>query len=483
MNTLKVFQITNALLLIGLLLRIVSTVKLSHKAQLWLIITISLSPIILYIPWSHPEVFSFVFLCWGLIEYWEHNKKTAITLISVASLQNPAIAIVSLIILIKEFFFEYKKLCKEIILLGLCSSIVLLPYVFYWIYFHHFSLITTSGAASFEFISFKKILSLFIDPNFGLLIYIPVLLITFVYLIIKKDRQAILGLVSLILIAIICSTQLNWNSGMMYINRYSVWMIPIIIIILVKYISSLSTKKYFFQILAYILTTGIITLYCFYEYDTSNSVKFSPVSKVLISNVPALYNPPADVFVERALGRETLEFPVSVYNNSGLRKSIILDDTNKIKYINGSFELSFNSDLYTLKEIKKEEDIFEHNVSAAFGKGWYNLEYNPNLGELFRWMGKESVLLIESAESRNVSINISIASFHTNKHCVIYWNDKEVFSSDIPTSTIKINVNVEAKQGENYLKIVSSNTETPKDVLHNKDTRNLSFVFNSLSIQ
>jgi hypothetical protein len=104
--------------------------------------------------------------------------------------------------------------------------------------------------------------------------------------------------------ATMCSTAGNWNCGMMYINRYSVWMLPIIVLICIYEIPKFSAKKINVYLCVAFLINMLIIGTLLYNYDGGNSVKFNFLSKEVLINTPGLYNPPYDVYAERALGRE-----------------------------------------------------------------------------------------------------------------------------------------------------------------------------------
>ncbi|MED0738689.1 hypothetical protein [Aneurinibacillus thermoaerophilus] len=480
LNPLKTFQLTNTLLLLLLIWWILYRTSFNYRTKLWLLISVILSPVCFYISWSHPEVFSFVFLFIGLLEFLEKRFILAVILTSIASFQNPGIAVVSAYIVLYQLF-SVKRVTYSAICTMLSSLLVFIPYVFYWIHYHQFSLISSTGFASLRLISLNKILSLFFDLNFGLIIYVPVLLLTLIWLALKLDRVAISGLILLLLIAIICSTQANWNSGMMYINRYSVWMIPIIIVSILRFIISLDRRKFIKYVMIFTLTTGVVSFYCMYEQDYQNYLKFGPVTKLILSNFPSLYNPPYEVFVERALGEEE-EFkdkiPLTLWNISGPRKTLMIDSkTGQMKYINDDLKINRNTDLFVMKKFEEGKDIFEQDEQGAFIRGWHSLEQDDK-GNKFRWTDKEAQLLIHSTQDHPTKIKMEISSFYSPRHCIIYLNDKVVFSGVIDVKSQSIEIKGNFVPGLNVLRIQSrEGAQSPKSIpeLKSSDARSLAF--------
>lgn len=488
-NPVKVFQFTNAMLLLFLCGWLLYKTSLSNREKLWVFLVTIINPIVFYIPWSHPEVFSFVFLFIGLLELMEGRKVSSSIFISIASLQNQAIAIISIGIILWELM-KTKRINLQILRLCLSSGIIFIPYVFYWIYFREFSLITATGYASAKHISLDKILSLFIDPNFGLVVYIPVLCVVLVWLLIHRDKKSYVWAGVLLLMATICSTQFNWNSGMMYIHRYAVWLIPVLIIATYGYVSGLNKKKFLTILTAHLVTTGSVLFFGLLNYKDgqSNHVRFSPLAKMIISIAPSIYNPPYEVFTERALGAEVASFsdelPLTVWNSQGARKSLVIDrETGLMGYLNGKFMFSGGPNLYTTQRYMAGEDIFEQDQIASFVYGWYGLEQNSVVR--WRWMAQESSLLLASLNTSSRTIKLTLSSFYKPRNILIYFNGEKVYEGNIGIEPEDVTFEANFVSGMNEMKIASvERGDAPKDLpeLNNPDGRILTFSVSSFSI-
>lgn len=306
-NELRSFQITNSLLLIFCLFILLHITNLTRSQKMWLFLFSAFSPIIFYITWIHPEVFSYSSVVVAVAFYLKKDYRLAVLASSLASLQNPPLSILTIYIVIYGWKANGLRL-RELSLLSVCASISLIPYLFYYSNYHVLSLIVACGASNISYISFDKIFSLFFDLNFGMLPYIPLLMFLSIYALITSIARKNLVIPSLWLVLIImatmCSTAGNWNCGMMYINRYSVWMLPIIVLICIYEIPKFSAKKINVYLCVAFLINMLIIGTLLYNYDGGNSVKFNFLSKEVLINTPGLYNPPYDVYAERALGRE-----------------------------------------------------------------------------------------------------------------------------------------------------------------------------------
>jgi len=331
-NELRSFQITNSLLLMFCLFILLQITNLTSSQKTWLFLFSAFSPIIFYLRWTHPEVFSYSFVVVAVAFYLKADYRLAVLASSVASLQNPPLSILTLYIIIYGWKATGLRL-RELSLLSVSASISLIPYIFYYLNYHTLSLIVSSGASNISYISVDKIFSLFFDLNFGMLPYIPLLMLLSLLMLIFsiKRKNLVILTIWLILIAMatMCSTAGNWNSGMEYINRYSVWMLPLITLICIYEIPRFSTNS----INIYLFTSFLITLLIIgsllYNYDSGNYVKFNFLSKEVLINTPGLYNPPYEVFAERALGKE-IEFvdrlPIIFTYNGIPRKALTNDE-------------------------------------------------------------------------------------------------------------------------------------------------------------
>ncbi|MEK3704885.1 hypothetical protein MKY87_12395 [Paenibacillus sp. FSL R7-0198] len=495
LNVLNSFQITNSVLFLIMLLKIIRTsIFKTIGLKIAVLIFNLFSPIILYIHWTHTEVFSYVMIFLGLIYYFEEKPKASVLFFSLAALQSPAISILSLYVLLSELLKEKTNLFKDrrsllnYLLLGAVSTINIMPFLFYYFHFGEFSLITATGYSSLELITIRKVLSLFFDLNFGLIIYTPVLIISMLYLVIKKHKNAIVMFTLLILMSIVNATQLNWNSGMMYINRYSVWYIPLMIFGVIFYFNKMKIKKLYLIIAIFIFTTGSVTVYCLKQYDYSNYLRFSPVAKLIMNNYPRLSNPVPEIFYERALGLEKMEnvkFPISLINSDGqVRKTLdrnSMEEGKEFYYDNGKFNFNLSKNLFTILDLKAGEDIFNEAVSAGFVRGWYSIEgeeYNK-----YRWMGSISELIFKTDSSKK-RMKFSITSFQKDRNITINLNNKKVFYGSIPKDTeTKIEVEID-NSGFNYMTIISEDgTDKPSDFLGTNDNRDISFSIGSINLE
>ncbi len=348
-NPLEAFKITNLLLILLMFYWILFRNKaMEDKNKIFLTLLLYFSPLWFYYKWTHPEVFTFTLLMIGLIDYYNKRVKSAVFFTALASVQNPAAALVPFLIMIGELIrlikdFSKTKLYKFIVT-GVISLIVFIPFIFYYYYFGTFSLIG-KYATDLHTISLAKVLSLFFDLNFGLVIYVPVIFGLTIYSVIKRNIYAVISLITVVLFAIIDSAQLNWNPGIMLIHRYSYWMIPVILFGCFDKFNTLRNKT---KIILIIISAILITPWFFFarsHYAMMQS-RFQPIANIVLNTFPALYNPQEEVFARRTLKSDKGEtwqdkLPLTYYYNDQALKTLNYDPVKK-KYYYTNHNPEFN---------------------------------------------------------------------------------------------------------------------------------------------
>jgi hypothetical protein len=496
-NPLNSFLATNLFLMVFLFLWIAYRGKYQPRTRNWLLVFSVLTPALLYLPWSHPEVFIYVFLFLGLLELTNGFLPLGTLFIAISATQASPLTVISLAALGYLLWqFKSKRLPLNPLTVSLSLGSILfliLPYAFYWINFGTPSLIA-GGSGSFanlQFITFPKIISLFLDLNFGMIVYVPLLLFAIVFLVVKRKPAAIIGCLALVVTAVICTTQENWNCGMEYIHRYAIWLLPILIMSSLAYFTQMKLKSFNIHLAILFVTTGIITFTCLAKHEDGNYLKIGPLTNVVLAVSPSLYNPPPDVFAERVLGGEInyLErLPIAVTAPDGtLRKRLALDSSsNKLVYSNGPLRITTDFSLLRMQNAVDDKDIVQGvDGLISFGPGWYTLE-DYSQGIKWRWMSESSKFYFEAgSEATLAQIQITVASFGIPRTCAIYVNGKHCFERAVGTSSEQIQFKSAIKAGLNRIDIGSlEGAIIPSDIpqLHSSDSRSLSFRIASIRI-
>ena len=519
-NELRSFQITNSLLLIFSLFILLHITNLTRPQKTWLFLFSACSPVLLYVIWTHPEVFTYSFVVVAVAFYFKKDYRLAVLASSLASLQNPPLSILTIYIIIYGWKATGLRF-RELSILSVCASISLIPYVFYYSNYHVLSLIVSCGSANISYISFDKIFSLFFDLNFGMLPYIPLLMFLSIFMLIASIARKNLVIPSLWLVLIImatmCSTAGNWNCGMTYINRYSVWMLPLIILIVIYDISKFSSKKINTYLFISFLITLLITGYLLYNPAGGDYLRFNFISNEVLINTPGLYNPPYDVFAERALGREIeweTGFPdrlplIFIYN--GIPRKALTDyeglswierftgnpikkanseqiKKSKMGYINFEneiFKFPYNESELTIYGKKEIKDVLIRSRKFPFlTKGFFGIE--DWSGTPTSWMPAEATILVNSSENRTAILSLRATSFYSNRTLEIYAGDELLTGVAItPDGLVEINVPISLQKTQTSFRLhVPEGCDRPSDKpeLNSYDSRCLSMAVQNLNV-
>lgn len=355
------------------------------------VVLVSLNPVLFYLTWTHTEMFSYCMVCISLVMFQRKGYKRAIFFACVSAMQNqPTVFLAGMYFIdyIFEFFTDkeqdnrkkfritkqkLKKFAVQALISVICFVPFFVPFMFYQANFGVPSLILETSNSG---ISFEKILSMFFDLNFGMVLYMPVLILLFVSFVIImvfiRPRRTIMYTVTLLLMCMICSMQSNWNPDTAGMNRYAIWITPLMIsfcVLETEYFDETSMKSLFLAVYAMsagwtffsVCSNGLLV--CSQSYK-----EFTPTAISVMKNRPELYNPVQEIFYERFMGEEKKmdgdPMPKIIYNNDSIVK-IFMNNSQK--------ELME-------KIIDKDYiDVFENRLETD-KDGWYYLNFKK--GEL-----------------------------------------------------------------------------------------------------
>lgn len=339
LNISSVFPFCNALFLILLFYWINFRANMDDRERFWFNLIILLGPTWYYLAWTGPEMFCFSLLFIGALEYRENRKNRACFFFSLASLQNSLILLFPFFIILEELIGK-RKIDRQILYKILISCIGFIPFLLDWLRFGVFSVIANSFYDVNTF-SLKKTLCLFFDLNFGMIIYVPMILSVFIFLCSRKNKICLKTALVLLVMAFINSSGTNMNHGVYLMERYSFWMMAAVFAATSAFFSQLDLKKFKAAVAIFILTT---TIPCFfYNLFYFDYLHFGPVAKLVLNVKPSLYNPDPEIFAERTLHEDDVlkndfgDSFIAAYESErfGIRKILIIDKkTGTTGYLN-----------------------------------------------------------------------------------------------------------------------------------------------------
>ncbi len=485
-NELASFQFFNIFLLILTMLVIFRYDPVIKPKHFWYIAFLVSSPALLYLHWTHTEVFSFCFVSLSLFfGFLSDNRNYYLSVLcsSLASLQNPPIAVLTGILVIlgwREFSYKLQNL----LYLLLISSISSAPYLYSFYFFHTSNPQMYIGAASLAFISWDRIAGLFIDLNSGMLPYIPIILLISVIMIpysvfIKHDYRIIIIWSITLGLAIASTTTLNWNCGIMYIFRYAVWILPLLIVITV--LLSEYTTHYLATLLLLIalISTGLITTGCLLDHRGDNYLTFNHLSKEIMVMYPGLYDPNYEIFGERVIYDEASfenAFPMMVTYDQDIRKIFTNEQNlavlygmnitisprelqeitlNGRGYINSEPNISVFStkgdNIHVFGRNCFDLDIFDPTIQyVEYSSGWARQVFEN--GSYIRWMEDNGNMAIYTTQDEDKQLKFQAKSNIKNQNLELYVGDTCIHKWETSNQISDYLVDISLKKGFNIIR-------------------------------
>jgi hypothetical protein len=305
-----------------------------------------LSPMIWYVDKVHTEFFTFCLTLSAVITFLGGNYILSALFLAIASTQNISFAAVTAIPFAIHFLSSgsgrHSRSSPASVICAVLACLFILMHPLY--YFSRYGVITPQVLAGGADPGGN--LSLFyiwlVDPDVGLLPNWPLgLAILLIYPFIpqaakrSKERAFLLLFVAayLSINLIAQSSTQNLNSGATPgLARYALWYIPLFFPLLIHILDA--AKDLFWPRVAVFLVCLASLLYTerFNRPEIGQShIKPSPVSLYLQKNLPALYNPPVEIFAERYGGMgemETLTHARAIVG-PGCRKILVFPEAGR----------------------------------------------------------------------------------------------------------------------------------------------------------
>ncbi len=407
-NDLKSFPLTNAILFITMIWLLYFKLNLPTTQKISLLLLVIFNPILYYLDWLHPEVFTYVFTVLSLMYYINKSYKSSYALMAIASWQNPPVIFFSLLIFMAHSFQYFKQQqYKKIISEGASLSLFILPMLFYYYNFGVLNLIVAKGFSSIHNITWNKIWDLYFGLVHGMILSSAVILIAFFSAIIKTFKQQnftlfnVVLLLAIILMSIAVTTTSNWNSAMYYVIRYATWIYVFIIYFVVCNIRNR------------LLLISYINSICFICYHLLNpsfsGLALNKVSQYLLQNAPAVLIIDKQTFCQTAhyqggyLDANKNPYPCILIDNNLYVKKIYTD-------LNGLNRFLKSKKYYINKQTR--ENIHR---KYAHKKGGFFININENTisQKYFRYSGATLPSMIGKKQATYVTTNSTAPGFIT----------------------------------------------------------------------
>lgn len=266
-----------------------------------------------YIRWPHPEVFSASLLCIALLLFRDGFNRSSALILAFAGQQNPPILLlIPFVFAVDAFVFFGRNVglqgaVKSILLWAAIGAFAALSFIFNYTEFDVLNPISAKGFAYLDLISLHRLVSIYFDPNIGILWVIPFALVVFAsfFVFSKRSKEGVrwdwvsLFLVMSVVCAVPSLSTTNWNSGAAIVSRYGFWCsIPLVLAIL-EVLKGLEGRRWQLVLLGMAFCQVGLIAYNGGAFHRRGDQEFSSIARLLLDYAPGFYFPVPQIFVER----------------------------------------------------------------------------------------------------------------------------------------------------------------------------------------
>lgn len=346
------FRLANYTIYILLLFFCLNLKNYKPVQKSFLILALSVHPILFIMKWVSSETFLFSLLCFSLLFWLEKRYHLAALFCAVAGSLQSTILIWG-IVMIAEFLARmyvehrtdgnflqiYLKRWKQIFFYALCYVPALVSMTYFYIYTGMLSPqagghLVGNNAKMY----FQRVWAYLFDLNFGMFPYFAVLLLVFLALEIisiirRKEYRYSCMFTASVGILLAYSLHVHINCGMAGIARYNVWNSAFMCIAVPLCIEKIVDKKMIVNILRWGMGVGFalagVVLFATWKAPDSSYTYMMPVARFVLDNFPSLYNPYPLTFYNRVEHVDNdigcLPVPIIYSDSEGFARKILVD--------------------------------------------------------------------------------------------------------------------------------------------------------------
>ena len=362
------FRLANYTIYILLLFFCLNLKKCKPIQKSFIILALSINPILFIIKWVSSETLLFSLLCFSLLFWLEKRYYLAALFCAIAGSLQSTILIWGIVMIIEflikiyvehqkegNFFQIYFKHWKQILSYALCYVPALVSMIYFFIFT---GMLSPQAGGHWVGNSAKMYVQRFMaylfDLNLGMLPYFTVFLLIFFILEIisivkRKEYRYSCMFIACIGIMLAYSLHVHINCGMAGIARYNVWNSAFICIAVPYFVGNIIEGKVIIKILQWAMGAGIaltsIVLFNTWKTPDSSYTYMMPVARFVLDHFPSLYNPYQLTFYNRVehIDNDSGYIPVPIiYSDSkGFVRKILVDQASASDV---AFRLTGNTD-------------------------------------------------------------------------------------------------------------------------------------------
>jgi hypothetical protein len=321
-NPQAALQVTNVLFFLGGLYVALFRHRVSAGKRLTLVGLAAVSPVVWYLRWPSPEVFTWtlVLLCLVCL----NNKQYVLSALcaALAATQNPPVIFLAGYVAVLSWREHRQRreawgqgrgvrmFLTRPVAIGTSAAafLALGPTLFSYVVYGVANPIAAHGGTDVTLISWERTWSLLTDLEQGLLPYVPALLLLAGVAglrILFTRNLAGLGMVAVLTSMILaCQVTTLWISAAAGLMRYAVWMLPVLAWLVAQYVP----LNRFGQGWVAAATALQALIVCQHD-GRMNYLDHGPVAHFVLSKAPTLYNPVPEVFYVRQVHSHTIFGP------------------------------------------------------------------------------------------------------------------------------------------------------------------------------
>jgi hypothetical protein len=252
----------------------------------------------LYVGWPGSELYSWAFILIAVVLFRDRRYGWSALACALASLQNPPLLVFGGITFLMALR-ERRWLSAVGTILG--TVVGLIPYAFFYYHFGKPSPIAADFART-AYISWCRTWSQLTDLSQGLLPFVPLLVFGFGYaavrIVIRRDLRALLLLGATIAVAVGTQVSRNWNSGCDGLQRYLVWLIPLLAGVVVYGFRN-RCALWVFTVCEVLVHSALLPIYQETNARDEGYLGHTAMAKWVLNHCPELYWAEPEVFIER----------------------------------------------------------------------------------------------------------------------------------------------------------------------------------------
>lgn len=340
-DQMRAFTLMNAAFVIFALIFVYKKLNVSPGMKLLAVSLLAVSPIFMYIQYVSAEAFIFSMIMVAMVLYTNGYYKTSALLIALASMPNPTVMGIG-IVMVAEYFVKMIRGRKEVkifskknilrtLAYGSCYVPCLIPFIFNYLTIGSGNP-TSGGAALYDYP--ERFFSYLFDTDIGFFSFAPLVLILFFVLIVislvkKKFNALVYG--GFVLAPVAAYSLMSFITCVpIYCARYVMWTYPTLAIGTVMLLKNLpETGKLSVFGKASAITAAVSSfIFLPLNYTPINTIYPNNTSEFLLEYFPEIINPYRELFYFRSGGytfSQEIECPQAYYSpkDDTLRKLLI----------------------------------------------------------------------------------------------------------------------------------------------------------------